>query len=76
MLDVDVPDQCQKCGRYAEIGKHVALVCIHGEDIGRRWGTWEAMDEPERWRRGLRARSRGDLLHRSRARLRGRGAMI
>jgi len=29
--------------------KHVALVYIHGEDIGRRWGTWEAMDERERW---------------------------
>jgi len=35
-------------GIYAEIGKHIALVCIHGEDIGRWWGTWEAMDKPER----------------------------
>jgi len=49
ILDEDTPDQCRKCGRYAATGKHVALVCIHGEDIGRRWGTWEQMDEPERW---------------------------
>lgn len=41
-------------GRYAEIGKHVALVCIHGEDIGRRWGTWEQMNEPERWRKRVK----------------------
>jgi len=41
VLDKDIPDQCRKCGRYAETGKHIALVCIHGEDIGRRWGAWE-----------------------------------
>ena len=41
-------------GIYAEIGKYVALVCIHGEDVGRRWGTWEAMDEPERWRKKVK----------------------
>jgi len=33
---------------------HVALECIHGEDIGRKWGTWEAMDEPERWRKRVK----------------------
>ena len=36
VLDSDISDQCRKCGRYAETGKHVALVCIHGGDIGRR----------------------------------------
>jgi len=36
VLDKNIPGQCQKCRRYAETGKHVALVCIHGEDIGRR----------------------------------------
>ena len=43
--------ECRKCGRYAETGKHVALVCTHGEDIGRRWSTWEDMDDRARWAR-------------------------
>jgi len=47
-------DECRKCGRYAETGKHVALACIHGEEIGRKWGTWEAMDEPKRWRKKVK----------------------
>jgi len=54
ILDEDILDQCRKCGRYTETGEHVALVCIHGEEIGRRWGAWgawDAMDEPERWRK-------------------------
>jgi len=25
--------------------RHVALVCTHGEAIGRRCGCWEEMDE-------------------------------
>ena len=41
--------ECRKCGRYAETGKYVALVCTHGEQIGRRWGTWENMDDRKRW---------------------------
>jgi len=41
--------ECRKCGRYAETGKHIALVCTHGEDIGRRWSTWEDMDDRARW---------------------------
>jgi len=41
--------ECRKCGRYVETGKHVALVCMHGEDIGRRWSTWEDMDDRARW---------------------------
>ena len=28
--------------------------CIHGEDIGRRWGMWEVMDEPEEWRKKVK----------------------
>ena len=43
--------ECRKCGRYAETGKHVALVCMHGKDIRRGWGTWEDMDERARWAR-------------------------
>jgi len=30
------------------------LCTEHGEEIGRKWGTWEAMDEPERWRRRVK----------------------
>jgi len=54
VLDEYTPDRCRKCGRYAETGKHVALVCIHGEDIGRRWKTWDQMVEPERWRKRVK----------------------
>ena len=43
--------ECRKCKRYAETGKYVALVCTHGEDIGRRWSTWEDMDDRARWAR-------------------------
>jgi len=32
----------------------VALVRIHGEEIGRKWGTWEDMDDPERWRKRVK----------------------
>jgi len=41
--------ECRKCGRYAETGKHVALVCTHVEDIAWRWSTWEDMDDRARW---------------------------
>jgi len=41
----------RKCGRYAETGKYVALVCTRGEDIGRRCSTWEDMDDRARWAR-------------------------
>jgi len=27
---------------------------VHGEVIGRRSGTWEQMDEPERWRKRVK----------------------
>jgi len=54
VLDIDQSDECRKCGRYAETGRHVALVCIHGEEIGRKWGTWEDMDDPERWRKRVK----------------------
>ena len=43
--------ECRKCGKYAETGKLVALVCTHGEDVGRRWSTWEDMDDRARWAR-------------------------
>jgi len=32
-----------------ETSKHVALVCISGEWIGRRWSTWEQADEKKVW---------------------------
>lgn len=48
-MDDTVGPECRNCGRYAETGRHVALVCTHGEDVGRRWGRWEDMDERGRW---------------------------
>jgi len=54
ILDIDQPDECRKCGRYAETGRHIALVCIHGEEIGWKWGTWEDMDDPEQWRKRVK----------------------
>jgi len=41
--------ECRRCGMHEETGKHVALVCIYGGEIGRRWGMWEDMDVRERW---------------------------
>src|SRR5205807_985897 len=34
-----------------ETGKHVALSCISGEWLGRRWSSWEQADNREVWRR-------------------------
>ena len=39
VLDDRVDPECLRCGRYAETGRHVALVRTHGEAVGRRWGT-------------------------------------
>jgi len=41
--------ECRRCGKYAETGRHVALVRTHGEHRGRKWGTWEDMDDRARW---------------------------
>ena len=30
-------------------GKHVALVCPYGEEIERRWSSWEEMDKKKKW---------------------------
>ena len=32
-----------------ETGKHVALICPYGEEIGRGWSSWEEMDEKKKW---------------------------
>ena len=32
-FDNTVDPECRRCGRYAETGKHVALVCTHGEEV-------------------------------------------
>jgi len=48
--DDRVDPECRKCGRYAGTDKHVALVCVHGGAVERRWGAWEDMDE-RRWLR-------------------------
>jgi len=48
-IDDTVDPACRKCGRYAETARHIALVCTHGEQMGRKWGKWEDMDEHGRW---------------------------
>ena len=32
---------CRSCGKHMETSKHVDLVCLYREDIGRRWSSWE-----------------------------------
>ena len=39
-----------------ETGKHVALVCPYGEEIGRRWSSWEEMDEKRKQRKKIKDR--------------------
>jgi len=38
-IDDTVDPECRRCGRYAETGKHVALVCTHGEAVGKMGRT-------------------------------------
>ena len=37
------------CGKHVQTGKHIALICPYGEEIGRRWSSWEKMDAKKRW---------------------------
>jgi len=39
-----MPEMWQVCGN-----RQVDFVCTHGEHIGRKWGTWEDMDDRARW---------------------------
>ncbi|KAF8416879.1 hypothetical protein EV426DRAFT_703220 [Tirmania nivea] len=48
-LDDTGDPTCRTCGRHVETDKHVALLCPRGEEIGRRWGNWEEMDDRKRW---------------------------
>ena len=34
---------------YPETGAYKALACIHEEEVGRKWGCWEEMDEKGKW---------------------------
>lgn len=42
-LDDTIDPTCRACGRYVKTGRNVALVCLRGEEIGRRWSNWEEM---------------------------------
>ena len=42
---------CRMCREDQETGNHIALSCPEGEWLGRRWSSWEQMDEKERWMR-------------------------
>jgi len=41
---------CAECHNL-ETGRNVALVCIAGEWIGRRWSSWEQIDDRKVWMR-------------------------
>jgi len=34
---------------FLETGAHKALASIHGEEVERKWGCWEEMDEKGKW---------------------------
>lgn len=53
-MDDTVDPVCWRCGRHEETGRHVALVCSYGEEIGRRWSTLEEMDERKRWLKNVK----------------------
>ena len=44
-LDRTNNPMCRFCGNHIETGKHVALVCPYGEEIGQRWSNWKSMDD-------------------------------
>ena len=48
-LDGTNDPTCRFCRNHTETGKHIALVCPYGEEIGRRWSRWEEMDEKKKW---------------------------
>ena len=39
---------CRRCGRAEETRTHVALTCSENEELGRRFGSWEQVGDPER----------------------------
>ena len=41
---------CCRC-TVLETGPHTAVGCMDGESFGRKWSTWEQMDEKNRWKR-------------------------
>jgi len=45
VLDDSIGQEHQKCGGYAEM--QARCLCLY--TVGRRWGTWEDMDEREMW---------------------------
>ena len=51
ILDSDLEDdRCRECGLAEETGAHIALICREIEEVGlgRRFGSWEQADDPER----------------------------
>ena len=50
LSDNDTTDPtCRICGHQMETGNHIALVRPYGEEIGRKWSSWEDMDERKKW---------------------------
>ena len=42
------------CGNYSETGRHVALSCIEGKWLGRKWGAWGDMDDSKKWKKQVK----------------------
>ena len=55
-LDNTKDPSCRFCGNHMETGKHLALVCSYGEEIGRRWSSWKEMDEKRKWMKKVKDR--------------------
>ena len=36
--------------------KYVVLVCLHEEEIVRRWSSWEEMDAKKKWMKKMKDR--------------------
>ncbi|KAF8421844.1 hypothetical protein EV426DRAFT_718542 [Tirmania nivea] len=53
---------CRYCGKYEESGFHVALVCMEGESLGRRFGNWEEVDDPARVRRKVMIEGKAQVV--------------
>ena len=56
-LDETNNPTCRFCGNHMKTGKHVALVCPYGEEIGGRCSSWEEMDE-KKWLKKVKNRKK------------------
>ena len=48
-LDTTINPTCRRCRRFPKTGTYKALTCIHQEEIGSKWGSYEDMDDKGKW---------------------------